>query len=100
MLLSGSAESSFGERTEAAEQALESATLLTDQSHWGVIRVGGEDRLRFLHSQGTNAFEGVAEGEANFLCFFPLVTSQLTVHRNINSIILCIIVLLCCMCYL
>lgn len=52
-----------GQRIQEVEQALSSSTLLIDQSHWGVIRVEGKDRLRFLHSQGTNAFEGVPAGK-------------------------------------
>jgi len=50
------------QRVDAVEKALSSATLLFDLSHWGIIRVQGEDRLRFLHSQGTNAFEDATEG--------------------------------------
>jgi len=50
------------QRVDAVEKALASATLLFDMSHWGIIRVQGEDRLRFLHSQGTNAFEDATEG--------------------------------------
>lgn len=50
------------QRLDSVDKALESATLLTDLSHWGIIRVQGEDRLRFLHSQGTNAFEETTEG--------------------------------------
>lgn len=54
------------QRVDAVEQAVASSTLLADKSHWGIIRVQGEDRLRFLHSQGTNAFEGAAKGENAF----------------------------------
>lgn len=50
------------QRADAVDAAATSATLLTDKSHWGIIRVEGEDRLRFLHSQGTNAFEGATKG--------------------------------------
>lgn len=53
----------IGQRIQEVEQALSSSSLLIDRSHWGIIRVEGKDRLRFLHSQGTNAFEGVAAGE-------------------------------------
>lgn len=51
-----------GLRTEAVEHAAASTTLVTDRSHWGIVKVAGEDRMRFLHSQGTNAFQGVPEG--------------------------------------
>ncbi len=63
VLLSGfEAGLSIRQRVDAVEKALASATLLFDLSHWGIIRVEGEDRLRFLHSQGTNAFEDTTEG--------------------------------------
>ncbi|CAN0417531.1 unnamed protein product, partial [Ectocarpus sp. 13 AM-2016] len=48
---------------DAVANAAASGTLLVDKSHWGVIGVEGEDRLRFLHSQGTNAFERATAGE-------------------------------------
>ncbi|CAN0530634.1 unnamed protein product, partial [Scytosiphon promiscuus] len=51
------------ERADAVDEAVSTATLLADKSHWGVIRVKGEDRLRFLHSQGTNSFERADTGE-------------------------------------
>ncbi|CAN0345173.1 unnamed protein product [Discosporangium mesarthrocarpum] len=51
-----------GLKAEAVEYALQSRTLLIDRSHWGVLSVRGEDRLRFLHSQGTNSFEGARPG--------------------------------------
>lgn len=51
------------QRAETVEEAVRSAAILVDKSHWGIIRVEGQDRLRFLHSQGTNAFEGVNKGE-------------------------------------
>lgn len=52
------------ERADAVDAAVTSATLLTDKSHWGIVRVEGEDRLRFIHSQGTNAFEGANKGDS------------------------------------
>lgn len=55
------------QRAEAVDKAAQSATLLMDKSHWGILRVEGQDRLRFLHSQGTNAFEDASNGEAR--CF-------------------------------
>lgn len=61
VLLSGSGLEA-SQRADAVDAAVTSATLLTDKSHWGIIRVEGEDRLRFLHSQGTNAFDGATKG--------------------------------------
>lgn len=52
-----------GFRAEQVDQALRSRALLVDKSHYGIIRVEGDDRMRFLHSQGTNAFEGAKEGK-------------------------------------
>ena len=67
VLLSGfEARVSTRERADAVEEAVSTTTLLADKSHWGVIRVKGEDRLRFLHSQGTNSFERADKGEDIF----------------------------------
>ena len=70
VLLSGfEAGVSTRERADAVEEAVSKTTLLADKSHWGVIRVRGEDRLRFLHSQGTNSFERANPGEGvSFVC--------------------------------
>eukprot|EP00903_Cladosiphon_okamuranus_P014642 g13577.t1 len=68
VLLSGSGLGA-SHRAKAVEAAVTTATLLTDKSHWGIIRVEGEDRLRFLHSQGTNAFEGATKGSVVPTCF-------------------------------
>ncbi|CAB1098325.1 unnamed protein product [Ectocarpus sp. CCAP 1310/34] len=57
------------QRADAVANAAASGTLLVDKSHWGVIRVEGEDRLRFLHSQGTNAFERATAGQVVATCF-------------------------------
>ncbi|CBN74309.1 folate-binding protein YgfZ [Ectocarpus siliculosus] len=57
------------QRADAVADAAASGTLLVDKSHWGVIRVEGEDRLRFLHSQGTNAFERATVGQVVATCF-------------------------------
>lgn len=47
----------------AAIAATQSAVALYDRSHWGRILVSDGDRLRFLHNQTTNAFEGRKPGE-------------------------------------
>ncbi|CAM9280948.1 unnamed protein product, partial [Laminaria digitata] len=70
VLLSGfEAGVSTRERADAVEEAVSTSTLLADKSHWGVIRVKGEDRLRFLHSQGTNSFERANTGAVVSTCF-------------------------------
>lgn len=51
-----------GIRAEKVERAVNCGTLLVDKSHYGVICVQGQDRMRFLHSQGTNAFDGARKG--------------------------------------
>ncbi|CAM9768188.1 unnamed protein product [Scytosiphon promiscuus] len=57
------------QRAAAVEEAVQSGAILVDKSHWGIVRVEGEDRLRFLHSQGTNAFEGAKTGQVVPTCF-------------------------------
>ena len=57
------------------EQALEAANntvAIYDRSHWGVIKITGEDRLRYLHNQSTNDFEKLNPGEG---CDTVFVTS-------------------------
>ncbi|NEQ48973.1 MAG: folate-binding protein YgfZ [Leptolyngbya sp. SIO3F4] len=34
-----------------------------DRSHWGRIQISGDDRLRFLHNQTTNAFQQMIPGQ-------------------------------------
>jgi len=36
---------------------------LLDRSHWRVLDLAGADRLRFLHNQSTNAFQGLQPGQ-------------------------------------
>lgn len=62
---------SFG-NDDQARQAVETGVALCDRSHWGRIRVSGGDRLRFLHNQTTNAFQGLQPGQG---CETVLVTS-------------------------
>jgi tRNA-modifying protein YgfZ len=62
---------SFGNDIEALE-AVESGVVLCDRSHWGMIKVTGSDRIRFLHNQSTNNFERLKSGEG---CDTVFVTS-------------------------
>ncbi|MBD1910872.1 MULTISPECIES: folate-binding protein YgfZ [unclassified Leptolyngbya] len=55
-----------------ALQATQTGVALYDRTHWGRIRVGDRDYLRFLHNQTTNAFEGRKPGEG---CDTVFVTS-------------------------
>lgn len=62
---------SFGNDSEALEAA-QNGVALCDRSHWGLIKVTGSDRLRFLHNQSTNNFERLKPGEG---CDTVFVTS-------------------------
>ncbi|NEP18864.1 MAG: folate-binding protein YgfZ [Leptolyngbya sp. SIO4C1] len=45
-------------------QAAHQGLALIDRSHWGRIRVAGDDRMRFLHNQTTQAFEPLQPGQS------------------------------------
>lgn len=62
---------SFG-NDAAAMQAAREKVAICDRSHWGIIRVGDSDRLRFLHNQSTNNFERLQPGQG---CDTVFVTS-------------------------
>ncbi|MGF1570112.1 MAG: YgfZ/GcvT domain-containing protein [Nodosilinea sp.] len=55
-----------------AWSAAKTRVALLDRSDCGVIELSGQDRLRFLHNQTTNAFEGRLPGEG---CDTVFVTS-------------------------
>lgn len=59
-------------QADAALDAAQTGVALVDRSHWGRIQVGGDDRLRFLHNQTTNAFETLQPGQG---CDTVFVTS-------------------------
>lgn len=48
---------------DEALRAVDSGTVVVDLSHYGRIRVSGDDRLQFLHNQSTANFEVLREGE-------------------------------------
>lgn len=62
---------SFG-NDAAAREAVKSGVALCDRSHWGRIRVGDDDRLRFLHNQTTNQIQLLEPGQG---CDTVFVTS-------------------------
>jgi len=62
---------SFGNDAEAL-QAANQGVALFDLSHWGLLRVGDEDRLRYLHNQSTNDFQQLQPGQG---CDTVFVTS-------------------------
>ncbi|NET79873.1 folate-binding protein YgfZ [Okeania sp. SIO1F9] len=53
---------SFGNNTQAIE-AIKQGVALCDRSHWGLINISDDDRLRFLHNQSTNNFNILKPGE-------------------------------------
>ena len=53
---------SFG-NDAAARTAAASGVALCDRSHWGRLRVNGDDRLRFLHNQTTNQLQSITPGQ-------------------------------------
>ncbi|WP_416665696.1 CAF17-like 4Fe-4S cluster assembly/insertion protein YgfZ [Egbenema bharatensis] len=61
----------FGNEAEVW-QAIETGVVLHDRSHWGRIRVSGDDRLRFLHNQTTNSMQTLQPGQG---CDTVFVTS-------------------------
>ncbi|NEQ36941.1 MAG: folate-binding protein YgfZ [Okeania sp. SIO3I5] len=53
---------SFGNDTQAIE-ATKQGVALYDRSHWGLIQISDDDRLRFLHNQSTNNFNILQPGQ-------------------------------------
>ena len=62
---------SFGNDLPGLSAAKTKAALV-DRSHWGLIEISGEDRLRYLHNQSTNDFNRLQPGEG---CDTVFVTS-------------------------
>jgi tRNA-modifying protein YgfZ len=56
----------------AAIQAAKAGVAVCDRSHWGRIKVSGDDRLNFLHNQSTNNFQILQPGQG---CDTVFVTS-------------------------
>ena len=57
---------------ERATVAVEKGIAICDRSGWGLFKITGEDRLRYLHNQSTNDFLKLQPGEG---CDTVLVTS-------------------------
>ncbi|MFM6280115.1 MAG: folate-binding protein, partial [Dolichospermum sp.] len=55
-----------------AIQLIKECAVISDRSHWGRIRVSGDDRIRFLHNQSTNNFQVLKPGQG---CDTVMVTS-------------------------
>ncbi|MFM2311865.1 MAG: hypothetical protein RLZZ04_1141 [Cyanobacteriota bacterium] len=52
--------------------SIETGVAIGDRSHWGLLKITGADRLRYLHNQSTNDFEKLKPGEG---CDTVFVTS-------------------------
>jgi folate-binding protein YgfZ len=61
----------FGDDAEALD-AVNNTSALIDRSHWGIIQITGQDRLRFIHNQTTNTFTQRQAGDG---CDTVFVTS-------------------------
>ena len=57
---------------EHALAAIDNGVAICDRSHWGIIKITGSDRLRYLHNQSTNDFESLKPGKG---CDTVFVTS-------------------------
>ncbi|MEL6580159.1 MAG: folate-binding protein [Cyanobacteria bacterium J06621_12] len=57
---------------DRALAAIENGVAICDRSHWGLLKITGEDRLRYLHNQSTNDFEKLKPGQG---CDTVFVTS-------------------------
>lgn len=68
---SGAVPLSFGNDTEAIA-ASQTGAALCDRSHWGLLKLSGEDRLTFLHNQSTNHIDAREPGQG---CDTVFVTS-------------------------
>lgn len=62
---------SFGNDTQAIE-ATKQGVAIYDRSHWGLIQISDDERLRFLHNQSTNNFNILQPGQG---CDTVFVTS-------------------------
>lgn len=60
--------------------AVENNVFLYDSSHWGLLKVTGGDRLRFLHNQSTNDIQSLKSGEG---CHTVFINST---GRNIDLV--------------
>ena len=62
---------SFGNDALAIEAAHQGVAI-ADLSHWGLLKISDNDRLRFLHNQSTNDFQTLKPGQG---CDTVFVTS-------------------------
>ena len=60
------------DRDDEAKSAIDRGVAICDRSHWGLLKITGDDRLRYLHNQSTNDFEKLKPGQG---CDTVFVTS-------------------------
>ncbi|MGB5593305.1 MAG: folate-binding protein [Crocosphaera sp.] len=53
---------SFGNDSQGLKSA-DDGVVICDRSHWGILKLTGEDRLRFLHNQTTNNINILERGQ-------------------------------------
>ncbi|MGB3692489.1 MAG: folate-binding protein [Spirulinaceae cyanobacterium] len=70
---------SFGNDSQALKAAQEKVALW-DRSHWGLIKVCDQERLRFIHNQSTNEINQLKPGQG---CETVFVTST---GRNLDLV--------------
>ena len=51
------------QRDDEAIDAIDEKVVICDRSTWGLLKITGEDRLRYLHNQSTNDFEKLQRGQ-------------------------------------
>lgn len=64
---------SFGKTDAEVPEAMRESVVLVDRSHWGRIRIGGDDRISFLHNQSTANITALKPGQGTDTV---LVTAQ------------------------
>ncbi len=60
------------QRDDEAKDAIDKGVVICDRTQWGLLKITGEDRLRYLHNQSTNDFEKLQPGQG---CDTVFVTS-------------------------
>ncbi|NCT53445.1 MAG: folate-binding protein YgfZ [Microcystis aeruginosa G13-03] len=72
-------------------QNLASQTILIDRSDWGLLELKGQDRLRFLHNQTSNAIDRLKPGqgcETIFLNSTGRTLDFVTVYASDDSLLI------------
>lgn len=72
-------------------QSLASQTILIDRSDWGLLELKGQDRLRFLHNQTSNAIDRLKPGqgcETIFLNSTGRTLDFVTVYAGDDSLLI------------